>query len=87
MKISLVENRNPKINVVLIPPLKFTLKIKEKNEEKDKNKKRVPSLTEKADNRAARFTIEFRNKRPKIVWQGDGTYKIIKPGESGYPLD
>ena len=87
VKISLVENRNPKINVVLIPPLKFTLKIKEKNEEKDKNKKRVPSLTEKADNRAARFTIEFRNKRPKIVWQGDGTYKIIKPGESGYPLD
>lgn len=89
VKISLVENRNPKINIVLIPPLSFTVKpVTDKTKDDKKGVKRQPSLTEKSNDRAARQTIEFRNKLPKIVWNKDKTdYKIIKPGESGYPLD
>ncbi len=98
VKISLVENRNPRINIALIPPLKFT-RIK-KNTCKDpvwaakhpilcpKEKiERTPLATEEFDNTAAVRLDAARGKAGKLCpnpKDPDGPLIFIEPNKPGF---
>jgi hypothetical protein len=93
VKISLVENRNPKINITLIPPLKFTrpnpkcsnAAYKKKNPTKCPPKKVTPPTTRtasQASNTTAAANI--KGQQGKLCIYPVGAKKQICPGEPGY---
>lgn len=97
VKISLVENRNPKINIVAIPPLSYTQPIKKckdptyaKNHKAQckptKNTKRETSATSEFQNTAADRLDAQRNKQPKLITGDDGILIQVFPGDPRYPL-
>jgi hypothetical protein len=93
VQISLVENRNPKINITLIPPLKFTrpnpkcanAKYAKKNPTKCKPKKTTPPTTRSAS-QASNTTAaaNLKGQQGKHCIYPKGAKKQICPGEVGY---
>jgi hypothetical protein len=95
VKISLVENRNPNINIALIPPLKF---VRPKESCKDpayakkfprkckttKTSTTVPSATQETDTAAGQTQNKFKGKVGMLCPQADGSQKFIMPGKPGY---
>lgn len=85
VKISLIENRNPKINIVSIPPLKFVRNFKDKSFTRIKKTDKFPLASHEADTVAAKNIVNQKGKLGVLVTQIDGTKKYVKPGEPGYP--
>jgi hypothetical protein len=95
VKISLVENRNPNINVALIPPLKFSRQNpsckdpafakKFPNKCKTtKTSKTTDSATNEFDTSAGQGQNKFKGKTGLLCPQANGTNKFIMPGKPGY---
>ncbi len=94
VQISLVENRNPKINITLIPPLKFTRpdpKCANANYRK-KNPKKCPPIrvtppTTRSASQASNTTAaaNLKGQQGKHCVYPQGAKKQICPGERGYP--
>ena len=94
VQISLVENRNPKINITLIPPLKFTRpdpKCSNANYRK-KNPTKCPPIrlkppTTRSASQASNTTAaaNLKGQQGKHCIYPTGAKKQICPGERGYP--
>lgn len=95
VKISLVENRNPNINIALIPPLKFTRRKPSCKDpayakkfprrcKRTKTSKTTNSATNEADTSAGQTQNKFKGKLGQLCLQADGTKKFIQPGKPGY---
>lgn len=86
VRISLVENRNPKINIALIPPLRFTAIPKKKGKIKLKNGKTVPLASITFQTSAASNLPDAKALKLDVyIKQPDGTIKRVKFGDPDYP--
>jgi hypothetical protein len=93
VQISLVENRNPKINIVLIPPLKFTrtnpkcsnADYKKKNPTKCPPKKVTAPRTRSASEASlTTAAANLKGEQGKHCIYPIGATKSVCPGEPGY---